>query len=95
MCTGVLRSFASLIARTLSDVWVPSIENVPLSQEFANTAASLLWGDEPGAMLCGPNAALRMLVQALVGPMLFLLLCFPCFACVVAVCYAVALGNGE
>ena len=89
------RPLSVFVARTLTELWLPVAGHISRLHRFANVAASLLWGDEPGAMLCGPNAALRMLVQALVGPMLFLLLCFPCFACVVAVCYAVALGNGE
>ena len=55
---------AYLLARTLSDVWKPTVANVPLSYEFADASAALLWGSNPGATLCGSNATLRLLIQA-------------------------------
>jgi hypothetical protein len=63
----VCRAVASLVSRSLSYVWQPTIGVDTVSQDFASASADLLWGSNPGTMLCGSNPALRLLIQALVS----------------------------
>ena len=67
MFVCVCRAVASLVSRSLSYVWQPTIGVDTVSQDFASASADLLWGSNPGTMLCGSNPALRLLIQALVS----------------------------
>ncbi len=67
LCVCVCRAVASLVSRSLSYVWQPTIGVDTVSQDFASASADLLWGSNPGTMLCGSNPALRLLIQALVS----------------------------
>jgi hypothetical protein len=67
-CGLLCSAFAALIGRTLSEVWLSSMENVPITAEFAHAAASLIWGNNPGTMLCGDNPAFRLTIQSMVRP---------------------------